>query len=75
MDLVAPSLHLPPVTDLLGSDYPFSVPVDKVVSPADLMKIQRDHYEGTAFDLTKGIAAGNYFNNHYYHAVNNIFLC
>lgn len=26
----------------------------------DVIKLQRDHYEGTAFDLTKGTAAGPY---------------
>ena len=59
-NLVAPSIVLPPDTDYLGTDYPFSVPVDKVLTPQEVMDIQRDHYEGTQFDLTKGLAAGPY---------------
>lgn len=78
--LVAPSLRLSPDTDAYMSDYPFSVQVERVLTPQDLMEIQvlplglgrpedelmdclssqRDHYEGTAFDLTQGIAAGPY---------------
>lgn len=60
LDLVAPSLKLPADTDPFADDYPFSVPVDKQISPADLMRIQRDHYEGSKFDLTEGLAAGPY---------------
>eukprot|EP01041_Mallomonas_annulata_P001289 gene1289-2493_t len=56
--MVAPSLDLSPETDPYAMNYPFSVKVDKSISAADLMQIQRDHYEGTEFDLTKGIAAG-----------------
>ncbi len=33
-----------------------------MITPADLMRYQRDHYEGTDFDLTKGPAAGPYGN-------------
>jgi len=59
-NLVAPSFFVPADTDLYGSDYPFSVKVDRPLYPADLMRIQRDHYEGSQFDLTKGFAAGPY---------------
>ncbi|GAH48830.1 unnamed protein product, partial [marine sediment metagenome] len=38
--------------------YPFTVKPDKKLSVQDLIIIKRDHYEGTEFDLTKGIAAG-----------------
>lgn len=31
---------------------------DTPVSIPDVLKVMRDHYEGTKFDLTKGIAAG-----------------
>ncbi len=58
--LVAPSLVLPPNTNMWGDDYPFSVRAESVLTPQDLMRIQRDHYEGTQFDLTQGLAAGPY---------------
>ena len=32
----------------------------------DIIRILRDHYEGTAYDLTKGIAAGPYGNPNRY---------
>ncbi len=34
--------------------------MDRAITPQELMNINRDHYEGTEFDLTKGIAAGPY---------------
>jgi dipeptidase len=58
--LVAPSIELPAFTDAYGNDYPFSVKADKPLHPTDIMKINRDHYEGTIFDLTKGLQAGPY---------------
>jgi dipeptidase len=58
--LVNPSLDLDPDTDALASDYPFSVKPSKPLTQKDLMDIQRDHYEGTKFDMTKGLAAGPY---------------
>jgi dipeptidase len=57
---VAPSLNLPSVTDGYGDDYPFSVKAERVLTPEDLMAFNRDHYEGTPYDLTKGLAAGPY---------------
>ncbi|MGB4337934.1 MAG: C69 family dipeptidase [Bacillota bacterium] len=62
LDLLAPSLGLDP----WAVDYPFSVKPDKKVSAADLMAIKRDHYEGTEFDLTKGLAAGPFGNPNRY---------
>ncbi len=53
-DLVAPSLALDPY----ARRFPFSVVPDQKVSAADLMRIQRDYYEGTPFDLTQGLSAG-----------------
>jgi len=53
-DLVAPSLQLDP----WARRYPFTVVPDQKLSVADLMRIQRDYYEGTEFDLTKGLSAG-----------------
>lgn len=55
---VAPSLNLPAVTDSYGDDYPFSVKAESVLTPEDLMAFNRDHYEGTPYDLTQGVAAG-----------------
>lgn len=62
LSLLAPSLKLDP----WASEYPFSVKPDKKVSPKDIMAINRDHYEGTEFDLTKGLAAGPFGNPNRY---------
>jgi dipeptidase len=57
--LVAPSLKLSPwVQDGTTRAYPFSVRPDAKLDLSDIKKIYRDHYEGTEFDLTKGVAAG-----------------
>ena len=53
-DILAPSLKRNP----WDKNVPFSVKPDKKVSPRDLMRIHRDYYEGTEFDMTKGLAAG-----------------
>ncbi len=53
-EILAPSLKRSP----WDTNVPFSVTPDKKVSNRDLMKIHRDYYEGTEFDMTKGIAAG-----------------
>jgi dipeptidase len=58
--LLDPSLDLDPDTDNYATDYPFSVKPVKKLSQKSMMDLQRDHYEGTKFDLTKGIAAGPY---------------
>ncbi|CAK4668052.1 unnamed protein product [Aphanomyces euteiches] len=59
LDWFAPSLKL---DSTLGQDslptYPFSVPVDKPVTVESLMELLKDHYEGTPYDMTKGLAAG-----------------
>lgn len=57
---VAPSLELSPRVNPF--DFPFSVPVDKKVSLEDVMAIFRSRYEGTEFDMTKGILAGPFGN-------------
>lgn len=54
LSLLAPSLNLDPEAER----YPFSVKPDKPVTPQDLMRINRDVYEGTPYDLTAGLAAG-----------------
>lgn len=57
---------IPEETNGYADDYPFSVPVTKGAGPngkllvQDLIDIQRDHYEGTRFSLTEGVAAGPY---------------
>jgi len=55
LSLLAPSLKL---KENAAEMYPPMVKPDKKVSMKDLMKINRDYYEGTRFDLTKGLAAG-----------------
>lgn len=42
------------------NDFPFSTRVVNKLTPADIVAIQRDHFEGTVYDLTKSIAAGPY---------------
>jgi dipeptidase len=65
--LAAPSIQLNPLTDAMGSfgygpdgsqPYPFSVKPDNKLTLVDIMKMTRDTYEGTPFDLGKGLAAG-----------------
>ena len=56
--LLAPSQNFSP----WEKRYPFSVKPDEKVSAQDLMAIQRDFFEGTEFDLTKGMAAGPFGN-------------
>ena len=59
LSLVAPSKNYSPwVEDGFTKDYPFSVAPDKKLTVRDVMRLHRDHYEGTEFDLTKGAAAG-----------------
>jgi len=50
------------VKDAYTRAYPFSVSPDKKYTPRDVMSLFRDHYEGTQFDLTKGLAAGPFGN-------------
>ena len=63
-----PSLELPTSYGSLKDDapenawgrsvYPFSVMPDDLLSVADAFAAHRSHYEGTEFDMTKGVAAG-----------------
>ena len=41
-----------------AKDYPLFVRAEKKLSVGDVMGLMRDHYEGTEFDMTKGIDAG-----------------
>jgi len=57
----APSLHLSPDfhRGVKGAKpYPLWVKPDKKLSVQDVMALMRDHYEGTEFDMTKGVDAG-----------------
>lgn len=56
--LADPQLQLSPYTDVYSSDYPFSVKPSRLLSAQDIMRFQRDHYEGTPFDMTRGPAGG-----------------
>ena len=57
--LVAPSLHLSPWVDgPFTRAYAFAVKPDQKLAVKDIFAIHRDYYEGTEFDLTKGLAAG-----------------
>jgi dipeptidase len=38
--------------------YPLFIKPDKKISAADVFALIRDHYEGTEFDMTKGVDAG-----------------
>ena len=39
-------------------DYPLFLKPDKLLSAADVMALMRDHFEGTPYDMTKGVDAG-----------------
>ena len=41
-----------------AEDYPLFVKPDKPLGVADVMALMRDHYEGTPYDMTKGLDAG-----------------
>ena len=59
----APSLNLSPdhFRGVEGvPDYPWSIKPDRKLSAADVMVLKRDHFEGTDFDMTKGLDAGPY---------------
>ncbi len=57
----APSLDLPPdfCRGVEGAEpYPLFIRPDKKLSVRDVMALMRDHYEGTPFDMTRGVDAG-----------------
>lgn len=61
--LAAPSLALPAWVDgAFTRTYPFAIKPDRKLSVQDIFAIHRDNYEGTEFDLTKGLAAGPFGN-------------
>ena len=45
-----------------ATEQPFSVKPDEKVSLQDIMAVYYDHYEGTPFDMTVGLAAGPWGN-------------
>lgn len=50
-DLLAPSLRLDPNSE----NYPFSVKPDSLVTLDDMVRVFKDYYEGTEFDMRKNI--------------------
>ncbi|KAG3174555.1 hypothetical protein PI126_g313 [Phytophthora idaei] len=63
-DLVAPSLQL---DSRLGHypefpTYPLSVEPDRTLDVADVTRLLRDYFQGTPYDLSKGLAAGPFGN-------------
>ena len=56
---LAPSLKLSPwVEDGFTKDYPLFIKPDTKLAVRDVMSLYRDYYQGTEFDLSKGMAAG-----------------
>jgi len=61
----APSLGLSPDYHRAvpgAKRYPLSIRPDRKLSVADVFALMRDHYEGTEFDMTKGLDAGPFGN-------------
>jgi dipeptidase len=56
--LSSPSTPLPLETNPDADDYPFSIAPDHPLTLQEIMDFQRDVYQGTSLDLTKGLAAG-----------------
>jgi dipeptidase len=55
----APALNLPAWVDGgYTAAYPFAVEPEERLSVAGVASLYRDHYEGTEFDLTRGLGAG-----------------
>jgi dipeptidase len=57
----APSLDLDPGYHRFedgAEPYPLWITPDHKLSVADVMALMRDHYEGTAYDMTRGLDAG-----------------
>lgn len=64
-DRVNPDLALSPwVEDGYSNAFPFSIPVREPLELRQAFALYRDHYEGTEFDLTRGVAAGPYGDPH-----------
>lgn len=60
-DLINPDLHLSPwIKDKYTRQYPFSIKPKYKLALQQIFDLYRDHFEGTEFDMTKGVAAGPY---------------
>jgi len=57
------SLPVPKPGEL--ADYPFSVKVSKPLTIEQIFDLHRDHYEGTDYDMTRGVMAGPWGNPNY----------
>ena len=66
MSLAAPSLRL--AGNLTTFDLPFSVRPDKPLTLGQVKAMHRDHFEGTPYDTTQGLAAGPFGNPNRYDA-------
>jgi dipeptidase len=53
-----------------AEDYPLFIKPDKQLAVADVMALMRDHYEGTPYDMTKGIDAGPFGTPYRYRELN-----
>jgi dipeptidase len=59
----APSLDLAAdyARGVTGAEpYPLTIKADRKLSVQDVIALMRDHYEGTPYDMTKGVDAGPY---------------
>jgi len=56
--LVAPSQNFDPD----DQEYPFAIKPDRKLSVADVIALYRDHYQGSKFDQTVGLATGPFGN-------------
>ncbi|MBO4645913.1 MAG: C69 family dipeptidase [Bacteroidales bacterium] len=54
-DLLAPSLKLDPNAE----NYPFSVKPDSLVTLSDMVRVFKDYYEGTEYDMRKNITVAD----------------
>lgn len=54
-DLFAPSLKLDPNME----NYPFSIKPDSLVKISDMMRVFRDYYEGTEYDMRKNLTVSD----------------
>ncbi len=57
----APSRHFSPAYqrgDTTAGPYPLWIEPDHKLSTSDVFALMRDHYEGTPFDMSKGVDAG-----------------